>query len=465
MKSFRLLIFIIVFPSCVYAQQLRMGVSFQTVQMYDYILEKPMALQVGLQDTQYFSISKIRSVNKSRLSSDIPGLYMEYELKNGIFFKSDFRFSYTRLAINPDQEEKSNDTIYLKASAYFFRPVVSFETGWHARTKKLWRPFLAVGLSASTIKNAGKKLTVNSTYDYDATRFENYLSASPWYLSAQIRAGVKYGRFGASVSYQTSVSKVDEQAFIKSLNNISFLELTCDFYRSPYFSRKQYHEEGEKQDIDYTTRMSFNTLVSTLTTRWPFLFLELEKPYVDAYKLNDFYNYSISYETPPRLQVFPGIGFSQKFAISKSKQAYYYTDISFLQMRIHYAVTEARQLSQHPDESGGADLEIKSRDFRHSYTNLLWANGAGYKIRTGNRSFLYGETGLQLDWLLNPNGENDIYFLQRIIWFSQTEIGWQHKHKGINLGWMGTLNKPDKYGLYKSIYGFYIGLFYVFATS
>jgi hypothetical protein len=442
------------------AQQWKAGVVWPALQFNKAPLNHTLALDSTLQDKRYFRMDELRPATKTQ--TDWPGLYLLWENRNRLFLRTELRVSSAKFHLGPLHVPNESDTNFIGATWTVTRPMITAECGYLLGRTKTWHPFVAAGISVSVFRFNQRHIPTYGYTDYDASNYYNYFTSDPWFLSLHLRAGIQRKAFSFSTSFKTSLTPVDEHSAISKVRCWSFIEIGWHFYQSGFFGKKQYEENTGTSNIEHTVQVDLKKSGASTGLRLPVYGFIMNQPYVDAWQ-QDKYNYVAGVKSRPEQRLNLEVFANNVKAFNARKTLYYKTEYGLNLLTILYpnAIRKSIAVVGNPDMDDRNDLVVSTEDEKHRYIGLFYDMRSGYRMKTGKKTFLYGDLGLRFHMNLNryKKATEIPYIKKGIIWL-HPEIGFQAGHKGIQLGLFSTLTKPDGYRIYKNIHAFYLGIYH-----
>ncbi|HYG49666.1 MAG TPA: hypothetical protein VD905_02135 [Flavobacteriales bacterium] len=455
-----LLVFLLPLPA--FCQQFRFGADIVLGQYMHAPMQGNLLLDTALQNNTYFYMDHI---TQRTVQWDFPGAFVQWDTKMKFYFRANARISRLKVNVGSSYSDERKDTLLLNDDWTVLRPVLGAEIGYLAG-KKINHIFGSCGITMSQLRFQNSVVKYFGYNDYDATNFYNYFNASPFFLSLQLRAGIKRKAFSFNMCFQRSFTPIDLEQKVKEVGYVT-AEVSWDVYRTGYLTRKQYKTASEITDLDYKTSVDLKKSSASTGLHLPAYIMTLDKIYNDAYA-DSASNYLVSISKVPEVKFFPEIYTNNARAFNKKKTLYLKQESGFNLFTIIYkeAVRRAFYNNVYPDLQNSNDLVVIYADVKQRYLRLFYSFKTGAKLKTGRKSFLYYEVGLRYSLTLKSYREKTfIPYMNRHLFWGNSEAGYQIGHQGINFGVIKSLGKTDAYSIYKNVNMFYIGLYHEISSK
>jgi hypothetical protein len=445
-----------------YGQQARFGTDIILGQVMTAPMNSKLFLDTALQNNMYFYMDHI---TQRRYQWDLPGVFAQWDTKKKFYFRANARISRLKVNVGSSLTDERKDTLLLNDDWTILRPVFGAEVGYVAG-KKVNHVFGSIGLTMSQFVFKNSVVKYYGYNDYDATNFYNYFISSPAFFSLQLRTGIKRKSFSFSMNFQRSITPIDHLKKIKEVGYVT-AEVSWDIYKTRFLTKKQFKTTGEITDLNYKTSVDLKKHSSCTGLHIPLYLFAMKNPYIDAYA-DSASNYLVSINKAPEAKKIPEIYACHTNAFNKKKTLYFKQEygLNFFIITHRDVVRRSFYNNIYPDLQNSNDLVVTYADIKQRYFRLFYGYKAGLKLKTGRKSFLYGEMGLRYMLTVKSYREKTfVPYMNKSLFWSNAEVGFQRGHQGINFGIYNSLGKIDKYSIYKNINMLYIGIYHEISSK
>lgn len=409
-------------------------------------------------DTNFYSGSNYfidQFKPKKDMLSDLPGASVEFRTKNNFFFSGGLHYSRTKFWDPPEDNEISKAVITFN----FHRYQIHFLSGYYFRKNRPVKPFLAGGVSLSVFR-----ARFSNDYDNDYIAYQNYFNSAPPFLSGMIRGGLRFGGFTVSVNYSGSVTKTSNDGRMGRITSFTLLSVSADIIRTSNIKKSQYRPQVETDNIKIKRSLNLKKFEASYFLSVPYYYLPVNR-YLQAWQEGS-YNYTVLVNQAPRSSYVPVFGIRTCNASGTKRTWYSHSTAAFSVIRLFFEKAKTQTYSIYPVSPDDDPVTVLTSDIKNVFLNFRLGAGAGYRIKTSPKSYLFFESGLDIYYNSPVSGESEYQVppLKKMMIIASFCTGWKLNHWGIAAQLDKGLSKPDAFNFYKSYNCLNLKLIYDFST-
>jgi hypothetical protein len=444
--------FILCFGS-LYSQKLSFRIDWNVIHQLNWQVNNRVTSDTNFYNGSNYFIDQFKP--KNNLLSDLPGTSVEFRTKNNFFFSGGLHYSRTKFWDPPEDNETNKAVITFN----FHRYQIHFLSGYYFRKNRPLKPFLAGGVSLSVFR-----ARFSFDYDNDYVAYENYFNSAPPFLSGVIRGGFRFGGFTMAVSYSSSLTKTTIDNRLGKITSFTLLSVSADLIRTSNIKKAQYRNAVETDDIKIKKSLNLKKFEAAYFLAVPHYVLPVNR-YLQAWQ-DGSSNYTILADKAPRSSLIPILGVKTSNANGKKRTWYSHSSLGFSITKLIFENAKTQSFSVYPIAPGDDPVTTLTSDIKNSFFNMWFGAGAGYRIKTSPKSYLFAESGLQVLFNSMTDGSTDFEVppLKKIIITASFALGWKFNHWGIAAQWDKGISKPDAFNFYKAYNCYSIKIIYDFST-